>query len=151
MLVRILAAITSVVFLYGCAATGDHMAASGTGLVGAWEVSTARSTGVGRALATFSSDGTFFRSGDTHTTFSGAHGAWKAAGPNVYQGSYVGLLFDQSGKLVGSARNNFQISLSGDGNEFKGDVRVSTRDLQDRETAKASVPIVGKRIQVQPY
>ena len=150
MLVRILAAITSVVFLYGCAATGDHTAASGTGLVGVWEVTTQRSTGAGKALATFSSDGTFFRSGDTHTTFSGAHGVWKAVGPNLYQGTYVGLLFDQSGKLVGSARNNFQISLSGD-NEIKGDVRVSTRDLQDKETAKASVPFTGKRLQVQPY
>lgn len=149
MLVRILAAITTVVFLYGCAATGDR-AASGTGLVGAWEVYTARAAGLGRALATFSSDGTFFRSGDTHTTFSGAHGTWKAVGPNQYQGSYVGLLFDQSGKLVGSARNNFQISLSGD-NEFKGDVRVSTLDLQDKETAKSSVAITGRRIQVQPY
>ena len=148
MLVRFLAAITTVVFLYGCAATGDR--ASGTGLVGAWEVYTARAAGLGRALATFSSDGTFFRSGDTHTTFSGAHGVWKAVGPNQYQGSYVGLLFDQSGKPTGSARNNFQITLTGD-NEFKGDVRVSTLDLQDRETAKSSVAIPGRRIQVQPY
>jgi hypothetical protein len=150
MLVRILAAITSVVFLYGCAATGDRMAASGTGLVGAWEISTARAAGVGKSLVTISSDGTLFRSGDTHTTFSGAHGAWKAVGPNLYQGSYVGLLFDQGGKFVGYARNNFQVSLIGD-NELKGDVRVSTRDLQDRETAKSSVAISGRRIQVQPY
>ena len=149
MLVRMLAAITSLVFLFGCAATGDR-AASGTGLVGAWEVTTTRSTGPGKALATFSSDGTFFRSGDTHTTFSGAHGTWKAVGPNLYQGTYVGLLFDQSGKFVGYARNNFQISLSGD-NELKGDVRVSTRDLQDKETAKASVPFTGTRIQAQPF
>jgi hypothetical protein len=44
---RLFAAIVSVMFLYGCAATGDRMAASGTGLVGAWEVTTQRSTGVG--------------------------------------------------------------------------------------------------------
>jgi hypothetical protein len=148
---RLFAAIVSVVFLYGCAATGDRMAASGTSLVGAWEVSAQRSSGTGKNLLTFSSDGTFFRSGDTHPTLSGAHGAWKVAGPNLYQGTYVAFLFDKSGKWVGYARNNLEVSLSPDGNEFKGTARVSTRDLQDRETAKGSVPLVGKRIQVQPF
>ena len=50
---------------------------TGQSLVGAWEVTASRPQGVGKNLLTFSSDGTFFRSGDTHPVLSGGHGAWK--------------------------------------------------------------------------
>ena len=110
-----------------------------------------RARGVGKNLLTFSSDGTFFRSGDTHPVLSGGHGAWKLVGPNQYHASYVAFTFDQSGKWIGVNRNNLQLSLSQDGNEFQGTVKSSNRDLQDNEIGTGTSPLAGKRIQVQPF
>ena len=120
-------------------------------LVGAWEVTATRARGVGKNLLTFSSDGTFFRSGDTHPVLSGAHGAWKLVGPNLYNASYVSFSFDPSGKWIGVNRNNLQISLGPDGNEFQGTVKSSNRDLQDNVISTGTSPLSGKRIQVQPF
>ena len=65
----------------GCASSAVTRRGAGSetsqGLVGAWAVTASRPAGVGKNLLTFSSDGTFFRSGDTHPVLSGAHGAWK--------------------------------------------------------------------------
>jgi hypothetical protein len=67
-------ALFSVVLAGGCASVRSSPDASG-GLVGAWIVTASRPAGVGKNLLTFSSDGTFFRSGDTHPVLSGGHGA----------------------------------------------------------------------------
>jgi hypothetical protein len=125
--------------------------ASSLTLVGAWEVTASRANGVGKNLLTFSSDNTFFRSGDTHPVLSGAHGAWKLVAPNLYNASYVSFSFDQSGKWNGINRNNLQLSLGPDGNEFTGTVKSSNRDLQDNVTNTSTSPLAGKRIQVQPF
>jgi hypothetical protein len=133
---------------------GSHQTQATTStssLVGAWEVTATRARGAGKNLLTFSSDGTFFRSGDTHPVLSGGHGAWKLVGPNLYNASYVAFSFDQSGKWIGVNRNNLQISLSPDGNAFTGTVKSSNRDLQDNEVNTATSPLAGKRIQVQPF
>src|SRR5512132_28383 len=144
-----------VVMITGCAATGSSTSrretASETGrsLVGAWEVNASRPQGVGKNLLTFSSDGTFFRSGDTHPVLSGAHGAWKLVGPNLYNASYVAFSFDQSGKWTGINRNNLQLNLGPDRNEFTGTVKSSNRELQDNVVSTGTSPLAGKRIQVQ--
>ncbi len=159
MLFRTLATITAVTWLSSCASPGattsesspNRVATSSPTLVGAWEVTVSRARGVGKNLLTFSSDGTFFRSGDTHPVLSGAHGAWKLAGPNQYHASYVAFTFDRSGNWIGINRNNLQLSLSPDGNEFKGTVKSSNRDLQDIEISTGTSPLAGRRIQVQPF
>jgi hypothetical protein len=120
-------------------------------LVGAWEVVSRRSTGVGKNLLTFSSDGTFFRSGDTHPVLSGAHGAWKRVAPGVYHASYVAFVFDASGKWSGINRNNLELRLSADGKSFEGTARSSNRDLQDNEIRRGRAPLEGRRIEVQPF
>jgi hypothetical protein len=84
---------------------------SSPSLVGAWEVTARRATGVRKNLLTFSSDGTFFRSGDTHPVLSGGHGAWKQVAPNLYQASYVAFTFDASGKWIGVNRNNLEVRV----------------------------------------
>jgi|SRR5688572_17222403 len=152
MLMRALASVVLLVLLSSCAHLEPPRAAtSGTTLVGAWEVTVSRSRGVGKNLLTFSSDGTFFRSGDTHTLLSGAHGAWKLVSPNVYEASYVAFSFDATGKWTGINRNNLQLTLGPNGNEFKGNVKASIRDLEDKELRTGSSPLTGKRIQVQPF
>jgi hypothetical protein len=156
---RAFAIIASAVFVASCASLEANPSASspnrvGTSsptLVGAWEVTASRARGVGKNLLTFSSDGTFFRSGDTHPVVSGGHGAWKLVGPNQYNASYVSFSFDQSGKWTGINRNNLQLSLGPDGNEFTGTVKSSNRDLQDNIISTATSPLAGKRIQVQPF
>jgi len=95
MLIRAFAAIASAAVLSSCASPESKTSESspiriGTSsptLVGAWEVTASRARGVGKNLLTFSSDGTFFRSGDTHPVLSGGHGAWKLVGPNQYNAS----------------------------------------------------------------
>ena len=156
MSIRVFAIIASAAVLSSCASpesktSESSRVATGPTLVGAWEVTVSRARGVGKNLLTFSSDGTFFRSGDTHPVLSGGHGAWKLVGPNQYNASYVAFSFDQSGKWIGVNRNNLQLSLGPDGNEFKGTVKSSSRDLQDNEISTGTSPLAGKRIQVQPF
>ena len=64
---------------------------------------------------------------------------------------YVSFSFDRSGKWTGINRNNLQLSLGPDGNEFTGTVKSSNRDLQDNEISTGTSPLAGKRIQVQPF
>ena len=139
----------------GCATSHGHLGAHAKAqrptVVGAWEVTSRRSSGVGKNLLTFSSDQTFFRSGDTHPVLSGAHGAWKSVAPGVYHASYVAFAFDSSGKWVGINRNNLEIRLSADGNSFEGMALSSNRDLQDNVLRRGTAPLEGRRIQVQPF
>ena len=140
--------------LGGCATARHHQTAQAQAqpsLVGAWEVISRRSSGVGKNLLTFSSDGTFFRSGDTHPVLSGAHGAWKSIAPGVYHASYVAFAFDASGKWVGVNRNNLELRLGADGKSFEGTARSSNRDLQDNELRRGTAPLEGRRIEVQPF
>jgi len=127
MLIRTFAVVAFASFLSSCAFPGSQSSESSPRqadvgsptLVGAWEVTVSRAKGVGKNLLTFSSDGTFFRSGDTHPVLSGGHGAWKLVGPSQYSASYVAFSFDASGHWIGINRNNLQISLGPDGNEFR--------------------------------
>ena len=138
----------------GCAVTRGDLTAQPQAqptLVGAWEVTSRRSSGIGKNLLTFSSDGTFFRSGDTHPVLSGAHGAWKSVTPGVYHASYVAFAFDSSSKWVGINRNNLELRLSADGKSFEGTVRSSSRDLQDNVLRRGTAPLEGRRIEVQPF
>jgi hypothetical protein len=137
----------------GCSAVTREGTAieSNRGLVGAWLVTASRPAGVGKNLLTFSSDGTFFRSGDTHPVLSGAHGAWKRVGDKEFDATYIAFRFDQSGKWVGSTKTRIHISSGPGDNEFTGVAKVSTRDLQDNEVGTSETRLEGKRIQVEPF
>jgi hypothetical protein len=132
-------------------ASPGSTAETGPGLVGAWIVTASRPAGVGKNLLTFSSDGTFFRSGDTHPVLSGAHGAWKRVGDKEFDATYIAFRFDQAGKWIGSTKTRIHIIPGPGDNEFAGMAKVSTRDLQDNETGMSEVRLEGKRIQVEPF
>jgi len=119
-------------------------------LVGAWLVSSERSRGVGKNMLTFSSDGTFFRSGDTHPTLSGGHGAWKQVGPESFEATYIAFRFDESQKWVGSTKTSLRIKLGSTSNEFTGTAKSVTRDLDDRELRVGESNLQGRRIEVAP-
>ena len=150
----LLSLITALV-VAGCAASAGTRQGTGVetnrGLVGAWIATASRPAGVGKNMLTFSSDGTFFRSGDTHPVLSGAHGAWKRVGDNEFDATYIAFRFDQNGKWIGSTKTRIHIIAGPGDNEFTGVARVSTRDLQDKEVATSETRLEGKRIQVEPF
>ena len=145
----LLGVLTAVLFA-GCASLSPTGETSG-GMVGAWIVTASRPAGVGKNLLTFSSDGTFFRSGDTHPVLSGAHGAWKRVGDREFDATYIAFRFDQSGKWIGSTKTQMHIVAGPGGNEFTGVAKVSTLDLQDKEVGTSETRLEGKRIQVESF
>jgi hypothetical protein len=146
----LLLSLLTMLLVAGCASlgsTGDTR----RGLVGAWAVTASRPAGVGKNLLTFSSDGTFFRSGDTHPVLSGGHGAWKRAGDGEFDATYIAFRFDQNGKWIGSTKTRIHIIPGSGDNEFTGVAKVSVRDMQDNEVGTSEVRLEGKRIQVEPF
>lgn len=121
------------------------------GLVGAWKVSVIRPTGQGVVLLTFTSDGTFFRSGDTHPVLSVGHGVWKRIGDRDFNGTYVALRFDDDKKFVGYQKTQLRITLGATGNDFTGVAKVSTQDLNGKELAASESKTTGTRIEVEPF
>ena len=144
-----LLAIAAVLGVMGCA-TPQPSVESGGSLVGAWIVTASRPTGAGKNLLTFSSDGTFFRSGDTHSTLSGGHGTWKRAADGGFDATYIAFRFDQAGKWIGSIKTRIHIAPGTNDNEFTGLAKVSTRDLADSEVATSETRLESRRIQVEP-
>jgi hypothetical protein len=117
-------------------------------IVGAWLVTSARERGVGKNLLTFSSDGTFFRSGDTHPTLSGGHGAWKQLGPGEFEATYIAFRFDENRKWVGSTKTTLRIKLGESPNHFTGSARAVNRDLDDKPLGGGQSKLGGSRIVV---
>ncbi len=146
----VLLSLLTMALIAGWASLGSAVAAS-RGLVGAWIVTVSRPAGVGKNLLTFSSDGTFFRSGDTHPVLSGGHGAWKQVGDKEFEATYIAFRFDQNGKWIGSTKTRIHINAGPGDNEFTGKAKVSVRDLQDKEVGTSEVRLEGKRIQVEPF
>ena len=151
----ILLSLMTALVVAGCAASVGTRQGTGSetnqGLVGAWIATASRPAGVGKNMLTFSSDGTFFRSGDTHPVLSGAHGAWKQVADKEFDATYIAFRFDQNGKWIGSTKTRIHIIAGPGDNEFMGVARVSTRDLQDKEIATSETRLEGKRIQVEPF
>ena len=147
--IPVLLALFSMVLPAGCASVTSTRD-SNESLVGAWIVTASRPAGVGKNLLTFSSDGTFFRSGDTHPVLSGGHGAWKPTGKE-FDAIYIAFRFDQSGKWIGSTKTRIHIIPGPGPNEFTGIAKVSTRDLQDYETGTSETRLEGKRIEIEAF
>ena len=142
------AAILAVALLAGCAVPGQVLSPS-TPLIGAWLVTSERSRGVGKNLLTFSSDLTFFRSGDTHPTLSGGHGAWKQLTPQEFEATYIAFRFDEDRKWVGSTKTTIRIKLGASVDEFVGTAKSLTRDLDDKTLGSGESKLQGRRIQVE--
>jgi hypothetical protein len=149
-MVPVLFSVSVMLFGAACASVRSNQDANQS-LVGAWIVTVSRPAGVGRNMLTFSSDGTFFRSGDTHPVLSGGHGAWKRVDDKECDATYIAFRFDQSGKWIGSTKTRIRIVPGPGPNEFTGIAKVSSRDLQDKEVGVSEVRLEGKRIEVEPF
>jgi hypothetical protein len=141
----------------GCTSTGAIGArpldspAADSGLVGAWIVTATRARGAGKNLLTFSSDGTFFRSGDTHPVYSGGHGAWKRVGEGEFDATYIAFNFDPAGNWTGSNKVRIHIVRGPGPNEFTAATRTTEFDLQEKPIAEGQGRLSGKRIEVEPF
>ncbi len=136
------------------ASTGSGVTSHGSaaetarGLVGAWFVSASRAGGQGVVLLTFTSDGTFFRSGDTHPVLSVAHGAWKQIGDREFEARYIALRFDENRKFIGTQNTHIRITQGPGENEFTGLAKVSVLDLNGKEERASETRLAGTRIKV---
>ena len=141
------------VIVTGCAGITRQDATGETsrGVVGAWLVSASRPGGQGVVLLTFTSDGTFFRSGDTHPVLSVAHGSWKRISDREFDATYIALRFDQDRKFVGTQKTRIRITQGPGENEFMGLAKVSVLDLNGKEERASETRLAGKRIQVEPF
>jgi hypothetical protein len=152
-----LLSLLAVVVLAGCASAGSTAARQDTageasrGLVGAWLVTASRPGGQGVVLVTFTSDGTFFRSGDTPPLLSVAHGAWKRMSDREFDATYIALRFDENRKFVGTQKTRIRITQVSGENEFTGVAKVSVLDLNGKEERASETRLAGKRIQVEPF
>ena len=138
--------------LSGCASSGPSRG-TGNELVGAWIVTASRPAGVGKNLLTFSSDGTFFRSGDTHPTLSGGHGTWRRTADGEYEATYIAFRFDENRKWIGSNKTRLRIRPGPGPGEFTGVARSVMRDLDDKEIergGRGETRLQGRRIEVEP-
>ena len=144
----ILPVILAVALLAGCAVPGQLVSPTSP-LIGAWLATSERGRGVGKNMLTFSSDRTFFRSGDTHPTLSGGHGAWKQLTPQEFEATYIAFRFDEDRKWVGSTKTTIRIKLGESPDEFVGTAKSLTRDLDDKILRSGESKLQGKRIQVE--
>ena len=103
------------------------------------------------ALLTFTSDGTFFRSGDTHPVLSVAHGAWRRMNDREFEAKYVALRFDENRKFIGTQSTRIRIAHGTVENEFTGLAKVSILDLDGKEERASETRLAGKRIQVESF
>ena len=153
-----LSSLVLVAGLAGCVSPGSTVARQGAtveadrGLVGAWIITATRARGVGKNLLTFSSDGTFFRSGDTHPVYSGGHGAWKRVGDREFNATYIAFNFDQTGKWIGSTKIRIHIVQGPGDNEFTAATKTTVLDLQENVVVERDGGrLAGKRIQAEPF
>jgi hypothetical protein len=153
----LLLGLMAAVVLAGCATSGSTAARqetapeAGRSLIGSWQVSASRPGGQGVVLVTFTSDGTFLRSGDTHPVLSVAHGTWRRITDGEFDATYVALRFDENRKFVGTQKTRIRITLGPGGNEFTGLAKVSVLGLDGKEERASETRLAGRRIQVEPF
>jgi hypothetical protein len=152
-LLRLVAAGAAATFLPGreAAKAQQPVPSAGPGLVGAWLVASSRPTGLGVVLLTFASDGTFFRSGDTHPILSVAHGVWVPVSESDFDATYIALRFDENRTHIGSQKTGIRITLGPDPNQFTGTAKVSVLALDGSVQTTSQSQLQGQRITVEPF
>ena len=139
-------------FLPGRAAVrAQETGPTASGLVGAWLVSSSRPTGQGFVLLTFTSDGTFFRSGDTHPVLSVAHGVWVPVGGRDFDATYIAMRFDENRAHVGFQKTRIRITVGPDPDQFTGLAKVRTLGVDGSVQGTSETQLQGKRISVEPF
>ena len=124
---------------------------AGSALVGAWLVSVSRPTGQGVVLLTFTADGTFFRSADTHPVQSVGHGVWTPVSEHDIDATYIALRFDENRAHIGSQKTRLRITLGADPDHFTALGKVSTLAVDDGVQGTSQTQLQGQRIGVEAF
>ncbi len=144
-----LAAGTATALITGRA--GAQELGSGGALAGAWLAAASRPTGQGVVLLTFTSDGTFFRSADTHPLQSVGHGVWNLVSEREIDAMYIALRFDENRAHIGTQKTRLRITVGPDGDSFTGLAKVATVALDGAVTATSQTQLTGQRIVAEPF
>ena len=120
-------------------------------LVGAWRIAALRVSGAGVNLLTFTSDGTFFRSGDTHPVLSVGHGVWAPVGDRDFDANYIAWRFDESGAHIGSQQTRIRITVGPDPDQFTARTKTSTVALDGTVLDTREGQLQGQRIKLEPF
>ena len=149
----LLAAGVAAVLLPGRQAVGaqEISPSAGPGMVGAWLVAVSRPTGHGAVLLTFTSDGTFLRSADTHPVQSVGHGVWHPVGERDVDATYIALRFDEARAHIGSQRTRLRLTLGPDPDQFTGLGKVSTLAVDGSVQGMSQTRLQGQRIGVDAF
>jgi hypothetical protein len=119
-------------------------------IVGLWRV-TFVSDGevVDEGFDMWHSDGTEVLN-DTPAPASGnvCLGVWTATGPLTFSLKHPSWTFDDAGNLTGTSVIREQVTLSADGNSFKGPVTVDVFDLSGNQILHLDGEIMAERITV---
>ncbi len=129
----------------------EPSSSTSAGLVGAWRVAALRVTGAGVNLLTFTSDGTFFRSGDTHPVLSVGHGVWAPTGDRDFDANYIAWRFDENGAHIGSQQTRIRITVGPDPDQFTARTKTSTVALDGTVLDTREGQLQGQRIKLEPF
>ena len=121
------------------------------GFVGAWLASASRATGQGVVLFTFTSDGTFFRSADTHPVQTVGHGVWSQSSEREIDAMYIALRFDENRVHIGSQKTRIRFTLGPEPDQFTGLAKVSTLGVDGSIQGTSQTQLQGKRFGVEPF
>ena len=86
---------------------------------------------------------------DQPGVFSACHGAWKHLEKRKFAGTFVELISDLSGNLVGYLRVRSDLTVSESGNEYTGTSLAEILDPDGNVLFSVPVANAGLRIQVQ--
>lgn len=86
---------------------------------------------------------------DQPGVFSACHGAWKHLEKRKFAGTFVELISDLSGNLVGYLRVRSVLIVSESGNEYAGSSLAEVLDPDGNVIVDITVTNAGRRIQVQ--
>jgi hypothetical protein len=99
--------------------------------------------------AVCSDQGNVTVTGDQPGVFSACHGAWKHLEKRKFAGTFVELISDLSGNLVGYLRVRSVFTVSESGNEYSGSSLAEVLDPGGNVLFGVTVTNAGRRIQVQ--
>jgi hypothetical protein len=125
-------------------------------LVGAWDVTTTNLDGIrppglpviSRRLITYSDGGTVLDNSGLPGEMA-AEGVWEYAGANTFEGTWVRLLRDVQGQLVGTNRVRSRIHVITE-DEYENEAKIDIFNLAGMTLFSWRATGVGRRITLKP-
>ncbi|MBI4908237.1 MAG: hypothetical protein HY820_31715 [Acidobacteria bacterium] len=126
-------------------------------LIGAWDVTTIYLDGdqppniplTSRRLVTFAEGGTVFDNSGLPGEIP-AEGVWEFAGANIFEGTWVRLIRDAQGQVVGTNRVRSQIRLTTE-DEYENEAKIDVFNLAGATLFSWRARGQGRRIKLDSF